>query len=312
MLVGPLDISYCLFFYILSIGSLFICFCLFILLILNLKIFKRKTEICVLLILFFMLFIENRLLYSMCLNDTTNEIFLSKPSQFDQKKKGLTDLKVRDKTVDDLYNMLARIIDVTLATTNPIKVDAIARFVTEVESGKRDRPTGYTLTDYGASAKDVDQLYGALNNAFNQTNNKRELSSRIRKPGGLFMAMIDSEKELIIARDKEIERARLDNLRQAALETVSRKYEDLLGDVRRINNQIGNANISMDLINTSLNTSLTTNQTLSKYVQKHGNLWQEKYPKIQTEMDVITSKLNNISKNTKPLQFSYVINKINT
>jgi hypothetical protein len=74
MLFGPLDISYCLVFYILSIGNLFICFGLFILSIINLQIFKKTTEISFLLILLFMLFFENRLLYSMCLNDTKTEI----------------------------------------------------------------------------------------------------------------------------------------------------------------------------------------------------------------------------------------------
>lgn len=76
LLFGPLDISYCLFFYIISIVNLFICFCLFLLLILNLKIVKNKnaTEICFSLILFFMIFFQNRLLYSMCKKDVKMEI----------------------------------------------------------------------------------------------------------------------------------------------------------------------------------------------------------------------------------------------
>ena len=127
MLSGPLDTSYCLLFYILSVGSLFICFCLFILLILNLKIFKKTKEIYYLLILFFILFIENRLLYSMCLNNTTTESFLeitdqfgkkflSNSAQFDQKKKGLTDLGVRGNTATNLYNMLAVIVPTLIET----------------------------------------------------------------------------------------------------------------------------------------------------------------------------------------------------
>ena len=98
MLFGPLDISYCLLFYILSVGNLFICFCLFILLILNVKIFRRKTEICVLLILFFMLFIENRLLYSMCLNDTIPEIIESNDITVVTKLQNTLDETARQQT----------------------------------------------------------------------------------------------------------------------------------------------------------------------------------------------------------------------
>ena len=67
---GPLDISYCIFFYILSsIGVIFGVFLLLIIVIYPI-ILKNTKEIFFLLFLYFILYFENRILYNMCINKT--------------------------------------------------------------------------------------------------------------------------------------------------------------------------------------------------------------------------------------------------
>jgi hypothetical protein len=65
ILFGPLDISYCIFFYILSsIGVL-----LGLVILIYPKILKNVKEIFFLLFLYFIFYLQNRILYNMCINN---------------------------------------------------------------------------------------------------------------------------------------------------------------------------------------------------------------------------------------------------
>ena len=175
MLVGPLDISYCLFFYILSIGNLIICFCLFIIFILNLKIVKKAKEISFLIILFFMMYFQNRLLYNMCNKDV------------------ILDIIETNETIDRLQN---------------------------------------------------------------------------------------------------------------TLEQVTREQEQNLS-------RLNSLNTGLDTVSSNVNTTLETNKELLKKVIYHSETWKLMYPQIQTQYNILDSKLNTISKNTKPLEYKYTTNIVN-
>ena len=66
---GPLDISYCIFFYILSSIGVILGVFLLIAIIIYPIILKKTKEIFFVLFLYFILYFENRILYNMCLNN---------------------------------------------------------------------------------------------------------------------------------------------------------------------------------------------------------------------------------------------------
>ena len=300
MLFGPLDISYCLFFYVLSISNLFVCFCLFIIFILNLKIVKKAKEIFFALILFFMMYFQNRLLYNMCNQNIIpkSEYFESNESQFDGKKKGLNNLGVPNHNVNDVYKMLARIIDVTKATENPAIVNTISDFVTQVEQKKEKPSASGGLVYYGASAEDVKQLYGALKNAFNRVTqgNYRELSNRIRNEGGLLRSMVNAEKQILAAR-KELADA------NAVIKATNAKYSTINTNVNTNTNLLNAANVGLNSIQTSQALNAETVKQMLEYVNTNSAIWNEQSDTMLENTRNMMASLSSINSNLDPANY---------
>lgn len=292
MLVGPLNTSYCLYFYILSVGNLCACLLLFGVCILNVNIVKKATSVCFLWILFFMMYFQNRLLYNMCKKETTTEFFLSNSSQFDQKKKGLRDLGVRNNHDNNLYDMLSVVIDVTQAAKKPEMVDYIDRYVAEVASRKRDKPTGYKLRDGGLSQNDLEQFENALKNAFDDVSDKRELYNRIRSEGGLLRSMVAAEREAVIAKENA-----------EALELANSKFTAVNANVTKNTTQLNTANTGIASIGDTQKANDVMINSMLKYVDDNGKIWNAQSATMLANTQNMMTSLSKIDTHLDPTKY---------